>query len=565
MPGGPVITRFAPSPTGHLHVGGARTALFCWALARRAGGRFVLRIEDTDQARSSESAAAGILEDLAWLGIHWDDGPGFETPGGAIGGDERGVGPFYQAQRLDLYNEHIAKLIESDAAYPAFETPEELEAKRREAIEAKVGYRYDRSALAIPRAERMARLAAGEPHVVRLKMPDEAITVHDLVLGDVTVGPEEFDDFIIRKRDGFPTYHLAVVVDDALMGVTHVLRGQEHLINTPRHIALQRAMGLATPAYAHMPLIFNPDGSKMSKRDKDKAAKAACKDQGVAAPPIGGIEPADFERWLGDKTRQLPSDRLRTLARHLKITLPEIDVDDFRRAGYLPGALCNFLALLGWNPKQRDADGRNLERFDMDFLAANFDVANIGKGQAKFDRAKLLSFNADAIAAMDDGEFVRAWTAWAVDYDPELAAALGPERMALLAPAVKPRCKTLADGREIAAFALCADDAFEFDGKAVHKAMLKGDAKGLELLRVFAGVVGGISPWTPEAIDAAVEAFAAEHEVGMGKVAQPIRVAVTGTAVSPPLGVTLAVLGPESVRARIERCVAYAEAAPASS
>ncbi len=570
----PVVTRFAPSPTGHLHVGGARTALFCWALARRAendgsGGRFVLRIEDTDQARSSDAASAGILEDLAWLGILWDDGPEFSThqegrassPPGVIGGDSRGVGPYYQAQRLDLYNEHIAKLIEADAAYPAFESPDELEAKRKEAIDAKVGYRYDRSALDIPRDERMARLAKGDDHVVRLKMPDEPITVHDQVLGDVTVGPDEFDDFIIRKRDGFPTYHLAVVVDDALMGVTHVLRGQEHLINTPRHIALQRALGFDTPTYAHMPLIFNPDGSKMSKRDKDKAAKKACKDAGVDAPPVASVSGEAFKKWMKDKTRQLPSDQLRELAAAVGVTLPEIDVEDFRRAGYLPGALCNFLALLGWNPKQKTADGKDLETFDNAFLAEHFDLKGIGKGQAKFDRAKLLSFNSDAIGRLDDAEFARVWRDWAGAYDPELVSKLGDDKIALFAGAVKPRCKTLADGRGVVQFALVDDDGYEFDGKAVHKAMLKGDAKGLEMLQTFAGALDAIDPWDAPTIDAAVEAFASEHEVGMGKIAQPIRVAVTGAGVSPPLGVTLAVLGRESVQARIERCLAFAEQA----
>ncbi|MEQ8769297.1 MAG: glutamate--tRNA ligase [Phycisphaerales bacterium] len=559
----PVITRFAPSPTGHLHVGGARTALFCWALARKAGGRFVLRIEDTDQARSSDAASKGILEDLAWLGIHWDDGPEYSWKGQPLGGDPRGVGPFHQAQRLDIYNQHIDKLIEADAAYPAFESPDELEAKRKEAIDAKVGYRYDRSALDIPRDERMARLANGEDHVVRLKMPDEPITVHDTVLGDVTVGPDEFDDFIIRKRDGFPTYHLAVVVDDALMGVTHVLRGQEHLINTPRHIALQRALGFPTPAYAHMPLIFNPDGSKMSKRDKDKAAKKACKDAGIDAPPVASVSDDDFRKWMKDKTRQLPSDQLRELAAAVGVTLPEIDVEDFRRAGYLPGALCNFLALLGWNPKQKTADGKDLETFDLEFLAANFDTKGIGKGQAKFDRAKLLSFNSDAIGRLDDAEFARTWRDWASAYDPELVSTLGDDKIELFAGAVKPRCKTLADGRSVVQFALVDDDSYEFDGKAVHKAMLKGDAKGLELLKAFGASLDGITTWDAPTIDAAVEAFAAEHEVGMGKVAQPIRVAVTGAGVSPPLGVTLAVLGRESVKARITRCLAFAESVQA--
>lgn len=560
------ITRFAPSPTGHLHIGGARTALLCWAYAKRAqnegkDGRFLLRIEDTDQARSSESSTRGILEDLAWLGIDWADGPDLNYNGRSIGGDERGVGPFYQSQRLDLYNEHIAKLIESDHAYPAFETPEELEAKRKVAIEAKVGYKYDRAALDIPRAERMQRLEAGEPHVVRLKMPESPIIVHDQILGDVTVGPDEFDDFIIRKRDGYPTYHLAVVVDDALMGVTHVLRGQEHLINTPRHIAIQRALGFDTPTYAHMPLIFNADGSKMSKRDKDKTAKKAVKDAGLDASPIAGLSDAEFAKWLKDKTRQLPSDQLLALAAHLGVHLPEIDVEDFRRAGYLPEALNNYLALLGWNPKSKNTDGTDVDRFDMQYLGAHYSFEGMGKGQAKFDRVKLLAFNADAIAALSDDDFASRWHDWASNkkYDPALGDRFSLEDMRMLAPAVKTRCKTLADGRGVVGFAFIADDALAFDGKALHKALLKGDAKGLEMLKLFKDELAAIEPFTPDTIEQSVKDFCEKHEVGMGKVAQPLRVAVSGGPVSPPLGQTLAIIGRDACAKRIERCIAEAE------
>ncbi len=559
-----VITRFAPSPTGHLHIGGARTALLCWAYAQHAqneggNGRFLLRIEDTDQTRSSESSTQGILKDLAWLGIDWADGPSVEHDGKTIGGDDRAVGPYYQSQRLDLYNEHINKLIESDHAYPAFETPEELEAKRKVAIEAKTGYKYDRAALEIPREERMQRLAAGEPHVVRLKMPDSPITVHDQILGDVTVGPDEFDDFIIRKRDGFPTYHLAVVVDDALMGVTHVLRGQEHLINTPRHIAIQRALGFDSPTYAHMPLIFNPDGSKMSKRDKDKTAKKAVKEAKLESSPIDGLSDADFAKWLKDKTRQLPSDQLIALANHLDVHLPEIDVEDFRRAGYLPEALNNYLALLGWNPKAKNEDGTDVERFDMGYLASHYGFEGMGKGQAKFDRVKLLSFNADTIAELSDDAFATRWREWAASYDPALCEKFSAEDMRLLAPAVKTRCKTLADGRSVIGFAFIDDDAIEFDGKALHKALLKGDAKGLEMLKLYRVFLDSIESFTPEVIEQGVKDFCEQHEVGMGKVAQPIRVAVTGGPVSPPLGQTLAIIGKDAVGARIDRCVAEAE------
>ena len=560
MPPAPVITRFAPSPTGHLHIGGARTALFCLAYARKCAGRFVLRIEDTDQRRSSEAAAGRILEDLAWLGLPWDDGPEVEVAGANLGGDERGVGPFHQSKRLDTYNERIDALIASGAAYAAFETPDELEAKRREAIAQKVGNRYDRAALEIPAEERARRVAAGEEHVVRFRMPDEAISVHDEVLGEVTVGPDEFDDFIIRKRDGFPTYHLAVVVDDALMGVTHVLRGQEHLINTPRHIALQRAMGFNVPTYAHMPLIFNADGSKMSKRDKDKAVRAACKASGVSESPVASIDGATFAAWLKDKTRQLPSEALLELAALLSVEVPEIDVGDFQRAGYLPQPLLNFLALLGWNPKQKTAGGQDLERFDLDFLCAHFDFGGVGKTNAKFDRAKLLSFNADYIAEMSDEAFVDTWLAWAERYDADLHGRFTREQLVRLAPAMRPRCKTLRDVRTILGFVLLDDAGIDYDGKVLHKHLLKGGAKGLEALEGMRGVLAEVQPFGAAAIAAAVAGYASEHELGMGKVAQPIRVAVTGNGVSPPLGDTLEVIGRERALARIDRCLQIAKA-----
>lgn len=547
------ITRFAPSPTGHLHIGGARTALLCWAYAKANGGKFVLRIEDTDQTRSSESSMRGILEDMAWLGIDWDEGPTLDGHP-QLGGDPRNVGPFFQAQRLDLYNTHIRQLIEEGKAYPAFESPEELDAARKEAIAAKTGYKYNRAGLDVSIEDRIARMDAGEAHVVRLKMPDEAITVHDEILGDVTVEPTEFDDFIIRKRDGFPTYHLAVVVDDALMGITHVLRGQEHLINTPRHIAIQQALGFDTPSYGHMPLIFNPDGSKMSKRDKDKLAKKSVKDQKVESSPIDSVSDADFGAWLKDKTRQLPSDQLIELAGFLNITLPEIDVEDFQRAGYLPSALNNYLALLGWNPKTKNEDGTDLEHFDMDYLASHYTTAGMSKGQSKFDRVKLMSFNGDAIAALTDEDFAKSWYAWASKYDQALAERFDLDAMLMLAPAVKTRCKTLADGRSVVGFALVEDNEIEYDGKAVHKALIKGDKKGLELLIGFRNAIESLTDFSPAPIEALVKEYAESQEVGMGKLAQPLRVAVTGAAVSPPLGQTLAILGKASVIARIDRC-----------
>ncbi len=598
-----IITRFAPSPTGHLHVGGARTALFCWAYAKGRGGRFLLRIEDTDQARSSESSTRGILEDLAWLGIDWDEGPefdaGLKTPtaedsgrwhgeqnhgDGKLGGDPRHVGPFYQAQRIEVYNQWIERMIEQDLAYPAFETSEELDAKRKAVTAGGGTYRYDRAALDVPREQRVARMRAGEPHVVRFRFPDEPVHVADVVLGDIAFDASHVDDFVLRKADGFPTYHFAVVLDDELMGVTHVLRGQEHLNNTPRHVALQKALGFRTPVYAHLPLIFTMDGAKMSKREKDKAAREACKKLGLDAAGVVErllpqvVDAGEIANWLKDSRSQLDGEVLTVLASRIGLALPEVTVEDFRRAGYLPEVVCNFIALLGWSPGMKDAQGRDVEKFDMAFLCEHFDLPRIGKTNSRFDRVKLLAFNADGIAAMDDGEFTRRWRAWCEVYAPRFTPGGGErgrdrspnigqgrdatggrgltsDQFDILARAVRPRSKTFVDAAERAMFAVVADDAIVFDAKAVDKVLRKGSPTGLEVLREVRVVLAGVEDFSPEGVAAAVEAFATSRGLGMGVVAQPLRVALTGTTVSPGLGETLAVLGRESVLARIDRCV----------
>ena len=532
-------TRFAPSPTGHLHVGGARTALYSWALGQ-GGGRFLLRIEDTDRARSTEAAAKGILEDLAWLGIAWDEGPRFE----AIGGDPRGIGPFFQAQRLALYDRQIDALVEKDLAYPAFETPEELEVLRAAAQERSGAFRYQRPE-GWDRASALARMRS-EPHVVRFRMPREPIRVVDVVLGEIAFGEEHLDDFVLRKRDGFPTYHFAVVVDDEAMGVTHVLRGQEHLGNTPRHVALQRALGFRTPVYAHMPILLNADGSKLSKRDKERAVRAAAD----ALPALRAELPADPERALDP-------DLARRLARQFGVELPMIDVEDFREAGVLPEVLCNYLALLGWSPGAKDAEGRDLERFDNAYLAQHFTLERVGRGNARFDREKLLAFDQDAIAKLSDVDFFARWSAWCARYDaPMLARDEGWRRR--YAAMLRTRSRTLADPsspRGPGAFALVPDDAIVFDEAAVAKWLRKGDPPGTTLLAAARDALRAVQPFEPEAIEAAVKQLAEQRGVGLGKLAQPLRVAVTGGAVSPPLGETLAILGRDAVLRRIDRCL----------
>jgi glutamyl-tRNA synthetase len=562
---GLAITRFAPSPTGHLHVGGARTALFNWALAQRLGGHFLLRIEDTDQARNSQEAVRGILEDLAWLGIHWQEGPLHA----GVGGDPRGVGPFFQSERLARYDAAIAQLVACDLAYPAFDAPEALEALRKSASAEKRAFRYVRPA-AWDRAAALARMQR-EPHVIRLRAPDETIVVRDQILGEVAFGPEQIDDFVLRKRDGFPTYHLAVVVDDEAMGVTHVLRGPEHLNNTPKHIALQRALGYRTPLYAHIPLIQNADGSKMSKRDKDKAARTQAQRTFAADPSQRAcaeraVDANRLAAWLGDTKSQLETSEVDGLERALGLDLPSVTVEDFRRAGYMPETVTNYLALLGWNPGEKLADGRDREQFSMRELAEKFSLERVGRGNAKFDRAKLLAFSQEQVAALSDAEWLARWRVWCERYremvaqsgaDPQRVLA-DPARALVFAASMKTRCATFAAASARSGpgrFALVADDAFAYDERAVAKWLANGEPRGIEVLENVRATLAGIGSFEPTAIEAAVAKFCNTNGLGMGSVAQPLRVALTGGAASPPLGETLAVLGREAVLARIARCL----------
>lgn len=550
----PIVTRFAPSPTGRLHVGGARTALFCWALARQAGddGTFIIRIEDTDRARSSDASTRRILDDLAWMGIAWDEGPARRMRSGIdCGGDPRGVGPYEQSARFERgeYDLVINTLIDAGRAYHAFETTEELTAMREAALKAKKQFRYDRSALEIPEADRRKRAESGEPHVVRFLMPDEAIEFDDEIRGHVTIQPSELDDFVIRKADGWPTYHLAVIADDEAMGVTHVIRGEEHLANTPRHVALQRALGYRIPIYAHLSLIFNPDGSKMSKRDRDKAARKACVDGGITTSPVEIIPEAEYEHWLKDKRQALAPDQLEAVADKLDIELPEIDVCDFDAAGFLPEVLCNFLSLLGWSP------GDDIEKFDNEFLSQRIALGRMVKTPAKFDRKKLLSFNTDALTAMPDPEFHRRWRTWCDIHDQAVLERLDDRRFELLAAALRPRSKTFREAAVSARFALVGSKAIRYDEKAVEKTLCKDNGEGLGVLRAIREKIAALGSFECDAINAMIKSHAESNGIGMGKIAQPLRVALTGSTVSPPIDATLAVLGKPEALARIDRCL----------
>ncbi|MEQ9454237.1 MAG: glutamate--tRNA ligase family protein [Phycisphaeraceae bacterium] len=510
-PSRPVRTRFAPSPTGALHIGGVRTALFAWAFARKHGGQFVLRIEDTDRKRSSDDSLKGIVRDLDWCGLIWDEGPSAEDPTKKAS-DLGAYGPYRQSDRLDLYNEHIELLVEKGRAY----------------------------------------VPAEEPEIVRFRM-DRDIAFKDEVYGDISVEAKDLEDFVIRKADGFPTFHLAVTVDDALMRISHVIRGQEHLTNTTKHVAIFDALAEITgdaetyqrPAFVHLPSIMNPDGSKMSKRDKGKIARKAAKDAGLTG--VDGIDQQDFDRFLSKE-----SDNIETairISRHLKIQLPEIDTFDFEQSGYLPEPLLNYLALLGWNP------GNDLEKFSREQFVELFSFARINRANSKFDREKLKAFNADYLQSLEVKTLSGLLETYLHRYDTLLWGAV-KDHLHVLAGAYRERLVTLSDITSSAAF--LKTPPATYDPKATKKNLLKNDGSGLKALEEVCPVLEGINPWTPEAIHAAIEAFTQKQGYkNMGSIAQPLRVAITGTAVSPPIDATLAILGRDETLRRIRACLQH--------
>jgi len=479
---GKLKTRFAPSPTGYLHVGGARTALFNFLAARKGGGTFLLRIEDTDRTRHDESAVAKIIDDLRWLGIAWDEGV-------EVGGP---AGPYRQSERLEIYRKYVDRLLAEGKAYYAFETPEELAAMRKAAAAGKRGFRYARPDT-LPSAEDGDNARAqGRPVVVRFLCPGQDVTVSDEVFGQVTTPADQTDDFVILKADGWPTYHLANVIDDELMGVTLVMRGQEFLGQTWRQKLLRQALGFAEPTYAHLPLILDMAGRKLSKREGD------------------------------------------------------VEVHAFRAAGYLPETLVNFIALLGWSPPG------DREKFTMAELVEAFGIDRVGKANARFDRDKLLAFNTDAAAAAGPERLLAGLKDYLSLNDTPIPA----DDDELLAHLIRanPTLRTFADIVTKAASLFIADDQLEYDERAVRKVLARGGSAGYAMLQELRPRLAECQ-WTEQAIEALIESVCAEKSVGMGKVAQPLRVAVSGKAVSPPIHDTLLILGKDKTLARIDRCL----------
>ncbi|HET6249052.1 MAG TPA: glutamate--tRNA ligase [Tepidisphaeraceae bacterium] len=537
-----VVTRFAPSPTGYLHVGGARTALFNWLLARHTGGKFLLRIEDTDLARSTEQAVHQLVEDLQWLGLKWDNAE-----------------LVYQSKRLPIYNALIEKLMERGLAYKAYETSEELDAQRKQAERAKRQFRYRRPALS---AEQIKQYEAeGRPHVVRFVMQPKEYRFDDAVLGpNQGFGVGEVQDFVIRKSDGMPTYHFGVVVDDAEMGITHVLRGQEHLLNTCNHIALQEALGYPRPIYAHLSVILAPETrAKLSKRDRDqKIRKRVGEVMRSAKRPLAdiatdaGIAEARLGEWLGDEKKQLDLSEQPKVMKAVGLReadLPEIMVHDFRKNGYLPEVLNNFLALLGWSP------GGDRERMSIDELVKLFSLDGVGRSNSMFARDKLLAFNTEAGVASSPPRMLAAMRDYlSVNPDSPLNIATDGELEKVLK--MNHGFHILREAEEKSRFLFTPDEKIEYQADAIDKVLKKNEGQGAAALRDVKATLEDISDWTTTSLETAVKAYCEQKQLGLGKVAQPIRVAVSGSAISPPIFETLEFLGKARTLARIDRCLA---------
>ncbi len=531
-----VKTRFAPSPTGFLHVGGARTALFSWLFARKAagggGGKFVLRIEDTDQVRSTAESAAGILQDLLWLGMNWDEGP-------AVGGQKN---EYFQSIRLEIYNRHLAELLEKGLAYEAYETPAQLAELRKAAEAAKKPFRYRRD---MP--GRTMTPQVGVKSVVRFAMPYEDITVHDLILGDVTVKGEEHDDIVIRKSDGFPTYHFAVVVDDHYMGITHVLRAQEHLMNTFKHLGLYEALGWVSPEHGHLPLVFNMDNSKMSKREKAKVVRAAIAAKGIkdfaGLSQETGVPAEEIGQFMAKKSDAV--ELAVRLAGAVGAKLPEIDVQDFRRSGYLPEALLNFIALVGWSP------GGDREIMSPAEMLELFSLEGIQKTSGRFDRKKLAWMNGEYIRRSTLDRLADAVESYAAVTETPLKTA-GREVVKELLAMYQERMATIAEMDQNARFFF---EEPAYDAAAVEK-FVKGGG-GQEFLKQAREILGPVSAaeWNKAGLAGPMERVLLLGEK-RGAAAQALRVAVSGGAVSPPLLETLALLGREKALGRIDRVLA---------
>jgi glutamyl-tRNA synthetase len=468
--------RFAPSPTGYLHVGGARTALFNWLFARHTGGTMILRIEDTDFERSSEEMVEGIQEGMRWLGLNWDEGP------------------FFQSKRLDLYKKTAAKVVASGHAYPCFCTKDELEQRRKEAAESGGPAMYDRRCRRIPKEEAQGRITSGETAAIRFAVPENGSTsFDDAVFGKVEFANSEIEDFVLLRSDGIPTYHLSVVADDIDMRLTHIIRGADHISNTPKQVLQYRALGAELPVFAHVPLILGADKTRLSKRHGATSVMA------------------------------------------------------YEQMGIVPEAFRNFLALLGWSPGAvKDAYGKDREIFSSDELIKLFALDGISKSNAVFDNDKLAWFNAEYIRAEPVEQLSRSLQ----PYFKEAGLNASPEKLLAVTPLIRERIKFLRDAFPAADFFFVSELA---PYEAADLIPQKGDAALARRILEKAREVLATSAFDHVSLEEALRGAAESLGVKTGLMFQPIRVAVCGRKNAPPLFETMAVLGREVCLARIRQ------------
>jgi glutamyl-tRNA synthetase len=476
----PVRCRIAPAPTGYLHVGNARTALYNWLFARHHGGSFVLRIEDTDRKRSTEEAIGIVVDSLRWLGLDWDEGP-------EVGGP---FGPYRQTERLAVYEEATDRFLKQDRAYFCYCTPEELEDRRRAALKGGATPGYDGRCRNLSPQERRAFEAEGRPRAVRFAMTAEDITVHDLIRGDAHFPASDLRDFVIMRSDGTPTYLLAAAVDDVKMEMTHVIRGEDLLPSTPRQLQIIEALGASPPAYAHLPLIVGPDRQPLSKRHGSVAVE-----------------------W-------------------------------FKEQGFLPEALVNYLALLGWSYDETTTF------FSLQDLVKKFDLSRVSHNAAAFDLQKLKWMNGHYIRETDDDRLGELLTE-ALEIDGRNP---DPQVVRQAVPLVKERMPTILEGASLLPF-LFTDEIVP-DDKA--RRMLGPDRA--DYLKEVASRLEAIEDWTAAEIEGVLRALQKERELSSNQAFQPIRAAVTGRLVSPPLFESLALLGRDRSLARIRAAAGAGEA-----
>jgi glutamyl-tRNA synthetase len=514
-----VRTRFAPSPTGYLHIGGVRTALFCWLFARRHGGQFVLRIDDTDQQRNVEEALAPILHGLHWLGIDWDEGPEIDGP----------YAPYYQSQRGNRYRAAVEKLLATGAAYYDYATTEELQAEREAAEREKRNFLYSRRWMAETAADRARFEAEGRKPVVRLKMPREGtLVIKDVIRGDVAVEWAREQDHVIQRADGTCLYHLANVVDDYDFKITHVIRAEEHLSNTPRQVFIAQSLGYELPFYAHLPFVAEPGSkTKLSKRKLDKYLKNA-----------------DFAALM--KHGRKVADALKMEVN--QDTFNPVVTDFYEQVGYLPDAINNYLALLGWSLDDQT------EHFSREELIQHFSLERVNKAAASFDPKKLWAFQDRHMQQLPLEKKVELFVPYLQRAG--LVAGSGEqgvgsqERVKIehVVCAAGDRIKTAGDILDFTYF-FVDDDKLVYDEKAVSKSLQKPGA--VELLTAYKDQLATTEAFDALSLEQMTHAFVAARGVKIGDIVHSLRAAVTGQSVGLGLFDSLAILGKESCLTRI--------------